>query len=42
MWEIQHTNADKDCFRILILPEIWKTQNQHQVGPSVFSEVTRL
>ena len=41
MWEIQHNNADQDCFRILILLEIEKTQNQHQVDSCVFSEVTR-
>ena len=41
MWEIQHNDADWDCFRTLILPEIWKTQNQHQVEFCAFSEVTR-
>ena len=30
MWETQHNNADWDCFKILILQELLKTQNRHQ------------
>ena len=41
-WERQHNNADLDCFKTLILQETLKTQNQHQEGSCVFSEVTRL
>ena len=26
MWETQHNNADLDCFKTLILPEILRTQ----------------
>ena len=38
----QHDNADWDCFRTLILPEILKTQNQHQGRDScAYSEVIR-
>ena len=32
MWETQHNSADLGCFRILILPEIWKTQHQPREG----------
>ena len=35
MWEIQHNNADLDCFKTLILQEISKTQKQHQEGSCV-------
>ena len=28
MWETQHHNADKDCFKNLNLQETWKTQNR--------------
>ena len=31
LWEAQHINVDYDCFKILILHETLKTQNQHQV-----------
>ena len=41
MWVTLHNNADWDCFRTLILPEIQKTQNQHQVELCAFLEVTR-
>ena len=41
MLEIQHYNADLDCFRIFILPETSKTQNQRQVDSEAYSEVTR-
>ena len=41
MWEIQHNNADWDYFKILILPETQKIQNQHQEESYAFSEVTR-
>ena len=41
MWETKHDNADWDCFRTLILPEIQKTQNQHQEDSCAYSEVIR-
>ena len=37
-----HNNAEKDCFKTLILQETLKTQNQHQEEFCAFSEVTRL
>ena len=40
--QTQHNNAELDCFKTLILQETLKTQNQHQKGSCVFSEVTRL
>ena len=42
MWEILPNNADWDCFRILILREIWKIQNLLLEEHYVFSEVTHL
>ena len=42
LWETQHNNANLECFKTLILHETLKTQNQHQEGSCVFSEVTRL
>ena len=41
MWETQHNNADKDCFKTLILRETLKTQNQHLLDSYTFSEVAR-
>ena len=41
LWETQHNNAEEDCFKILILREALKTQNQHQVDSYAFSEVKR-
>ena len=40
--ETQHSNADLDCFKTLILQETLKTQHQHQVESCVFSGVTLL
>ena len=42
MRETRHNNADWDCFKTLILPEILKTQNRPQVGFCVSLAVTRL
>ena len=42
VWETQHNNADKDCFKTLILREALKTRNQHQEDSSAFSEVKHL
>ena len=41
MWDVQHNDADWEYFKILILQETWKIQNQHQVESYAFSEVTR-
>ena len=40
--QVNTSNADLDCFKTLILQETLKTQNQHQEGSCIFSEVTRL
>ena len=40
--ETHHNNADWDCFKTLILPEILKTQNRPQVGFCVSLAVIRL
>ena len=42
MWEIQYNNSDQDRFRILILSEIWRIQNLHQVEHCEFLEVIHL
>ena len=39
MWEIQQNSADQDYFKILILQETWKNQNQHQVESYALLEV---
>ena len=36
LWEAQQINVDYDCFKILILQETLKTQNQHQVDSCAF------
>ena len=36
MWETQHSNADLDCFKTLILQEILRTRNLLQVEHCVF------
>ena len=36
MWETQHNNVDRDCFKIQILQETLKIQNQHQEMSCVF------
>ena len=41
-WETQHNNAEQDHFKILILQETWKIENQHQVDFCVFFEVKHL
>ena len=38
VWETQHNNADVDCFKILILQETLKTQNEHQVHVCAFQK----
>ena len=42
MWEILLSNADWDCFKTLILQEILRLQNLHQVEHCAFSEVIHL
>ena len=42
MWVTKDNNAEQDYFKILILQETWKTQNQHQVDICVFLEVKHL
>ena len=42
MWEILQSSADWDCFRILILREIWKIQNPLLEEHYVSLEVTHL
>ena len=42
MWETLHNNVGWDCFRTLILPEILKTQNQHQEDSCAHSVVIHL
>ena len=42
MCETQRDNADKDCFKILILQETLRTQNEHQGDSCAFSEVKHL
>ena len=37
----QHNNADRDCFRTLILPEIWKPQKSTSRDFCAYSEVIR-
>ena len=37
MWETQHNSAGLEYFKTLILLEISKTQNQHQVDFCAFS-----
>ena len=41
MWETLHNNAGLDCFRTLTLPEILRTQSQHQEEFYAFSEAKR-
>ena len=41
-WEIQHSNADWDCFATLSLQEILKTQNQYQAEFCPVLEVEHL
>ena len=41
MWETLRINVKWDYFKILILPEILKTQNLHQVEHCAYSEVIR-
>ena len=42
MWETLRNNADRDCFKTLILQEILRIQNLHQVAHCAFLEVIRL
>ena len=42
MWETLHNNADWNCYRTLILPEILKTQNRPQEECCAYWEITRL
>ena len=42
MRETLRNNADWDCFRTLTLPEIGKTEHQHQVDSCAFSEAISL
>ena len=42
MWETLLSNADWDCFRTLILQEIFRIQNLHQVELCAFLEVIHL
>ena len=42
MWEILQNNSDWDCFRILILREIWKIQNPLLEEHYVFSVATHV
>ena len=42
MWEILQNSADWDCFKTPILQETLKTQSQHQVEFSAYSEAEHL
>ena len=42
LWEIQHNNADLDCFKTLIMQGTFKTQHQHQVEFCAFPEAEHL
>ena len=42
MWDTQHNNVDRDCFKILIFPVTSKTRNQHWTESDAYLEVTRL